>query len=110
MATKVQFFLTDRLGGHINWATGCHSNGDLWYYPVNYDGICSPQPATHTIPSPCNGPETSDVVVFTINNGIGQAAYCAILTNSDAPNAHADHDLPRPNGSADMGYPQGNNI
>jgi len=60
--------------------------------------------------SPCNGPETSDVVVFTINNGIGQAAYCAILTNSDAPNAHADHDLPRPNGSADMGYPQGNNI
>ena len=84
----------------INFAQGCDSTKGLYYVPVSYRGFSAPAyngnilsalNITATSPPAPQGPISSDIVLFVINSFPNaevtvalNAAFCAVLTNSDA--------------------------
>ena len=80
----------------ISWADGCDPSAGLYSYPISYPGTCSPRIYMNTNPPECEGPITTDMVLFNVEFtyplGTGRksataAKYCAVVTNSEAPPA-----------------------
>ena len=76
----------------VQWAQGCDPTSTLYHYPLVHDHSCATYLTSGTTPrTGCTGANTTDVVVFSINDEDPTwelAVYCAVLTNSDASNVN----------------------
>ena len=89
--TRAEFDPSTQFNPHdhpVDWASGCDVAAGLYAYPVYYEGTCLPKIYMNTNQIPCDGPLTTDIVVFNVafdGSRPVSARYCATLTHSDAP-------------------------